>query len=167
MVDALCPGSDVSYAAERGATSLDIRADGPWRLEVEQQIDVPLVEPPLPSMTETAPAASGAFYHVDQSGRGQVRIYQQADGSYALRLEDFFVTPNVDLELRLSPLEAPKTTGEVTSAPSVLVSRLDVTAGSMNLTLPSDVDPTRFRSLVIWCPELGSAYAAATLVPPS
>ncbi len=118
-------------------------------------------------MTDTAPVATGSFYNIDQSGRGRVSLFRLTDAGYALRLEDVFVTPNVDLELRLSPLVAPRSTGEFTSAPSALVSRLDVTAGSMNLTLPSDVDPTQYRSVVIWCPPVHSAYAAATLVPPS
>ncbi len=164
LIDVWCPGSDVSHVGRPGATSLDILADGQWRLEVEQQIDLPLSEAPLPVMTETAPLVTGSFYNVDQSGRGRVSLYRLADAGYALRLEGLFVTPNADLELRLSPLLTARSTGEFTSTPSALVSRLDVTAGSMNLILPPDLDPTGYRSVVIWCPTLGSAYAAATLV---
>ncbi len=169
LVDATCPGGAVSYSAERRDTTLDIQAEGPWRLEIEQQIDLPLAEPPLPAMTAsaTAPLTKGSFYNIDQSGRGRVTIYRLADGAHALRLDDFFVTPNVDLELRLSPLEAPRSTEEFASAPSALVSRLDITAGSMNFIVPSGVDPTSYRSVVIWCPPVHSAYAAATLVPAS
>ncbi len=168
LVDATCPGSGAGYSSQPGPTSLEIGADGPWQLEVEQQLDLPLAEPPLPAMAAatTARVASGSFYDIDQVGRGMVHVYRFEDG-HALRLEDFFVTPNVDLEIRLSPLPAPGSTDEYLSVPSVLVSRLDVTAGSMNFVLPPTVDPTRYRSVVIWCPPVLSAYAAAALAPPS
>lgn len=168
LVDANCPRSDVGYATRPGPISLDIRAEGPWQLEVEQQIDVPLVEPPLAAMTapDAAVVAGGQFYNLDQTGRGRVTVYRLVDNTYALRLDEFFVTPNVDLEVLLSPLPAPQTTAEFRSAPSALVSRLDATAGSMNFALPPEVDPALYGSVVIWCPPVFSAYAAATLAPP-
>ncbi|MDP8932266.1 MAG: DM13 domain-containing protein [Actinomycetota bacterium] len=167
LVDGPCPGSDVGYSTQPGHISLEIGAEGPWQLQVEQQIDVPLVEPPLPAMTApgTVQVASGSFYNLDQTGRGRVNIYRLADGSHALRLEEFFVTPNVDLEVRLSPLPAPRNTAEYMSAPSALIARLDATAGSMNFGVPPEVDPAVYRSVVIWCPPVLSAYAAATLTP--
>ena len=102
---------------------------------------------------------------MDQSVEGPVTIYRLADGEHALRLDDFFVTPNIDLEIRLSPLEAPGTTEEFMRAPSTWVAPLDVTAGSMNFTVPPEAEPSEYRSVVIWCPLIDSAYAAATLVP--
>jgi hypothetical protein len=33
----------------------------------------------------------------------------------------------------------------------------------MNFLVPAGVDPSRYRSVVIWCPLITSAYAAATL----
>ncbi len=167
LVDANCPGGDTGYSTETGPTSLAVDAAGPWQLQVEQQLDVPLVEPPLPAMTApgTVAETTGSFYRMDQSGTGVVTIYRLAGGSAALRLDDFFVTPNVDLEIHLSPLEAPQTTDEFLSVPSVEVAPLDVTAGSMNFTVPPGIDPSRYRSVVIWCPLIDSAYAAATLVP--
>ncbi|MDQ6839801.1 MAG: DM13 domain-containing protein, partial [Actinomycetota bacterium] len=82
---------------------------------------------------------------------------------YSLRLDDFFVSPNIDLQVRLSTLEAPHGSEQVTGAPSQLVQTMDVTAGSLNYALPDGLDPTRYRSIVIWCPPISSAYAAATL----
>lgn len=136
-------------------------------MRVEQQIDVPLDEPPLPAMSARGArtVASGAFYRIDQTGKGRVTVYRLADGRYALRLSDFYVSPNVDLELRLSPRQAPKSTPEFMRAPSAFVARLDVTAGSLNFVVPRGVDPTRYRSLVVWCPPTQNAYAAATLKP--
>jgi hypothetical protein len=45
------------------------------------------------------------------------------------------------------------------------VAPLDITAGSTNLAVPDTVDPSQFRSVVIWCERLHSAYAAASLTP--
>ncbi|HEX2048623.1 MAG TPA: DM13 domain-containing protein [Acidimicrobiales bacterium] len=168
VVDAACPGSDVGYGVRKGPVALDVRADGPWTMVVDQQVDVPLHEPPLPVMTApgTRRVLTGSLYRIDQVGTGTVDFYRLEDGRYALRLDSFFVTANIDLELRLSPLEAPQSTEQYMNAPSVWVAPLDVTTGSLNFTVPADVDPTRYRSIVVWCPIIDSAYAAATLRQP-
>jgi hypothetical protein len=146
---------------------VQINAGGAWTLNVEQQVDVPLEAPPLPAMT--APGAvvamTGTFNRIDQTGTGRVVVYRLAGGHYALRLANFYVTPNVDLELHLSPLPAPHSTRQYLSAPSALVAPLPITAGSLNFGVPAGVDPTHYRSLVIWCPLVNSAYAYAALTP--
>lgn len=168
VVETACPGGPTGYGSRTGAVSLDVTADGPWQLQVEQQVDVPLSEPPLPAMTVpgAVTVATGSLYRIDQVGTGKVTLYRLADRSYALRLDDFFVTANVDLELQLSTLGAPRSTEEVSNARSPSIAALDVTAGSLNFTLPPTLDPTRYRSLVIWCELTRNAYAAATLTPP-
>ncbi len=167
VVDHSCPGSGTGYATQRGNQNLQVGADGPWHLKIDQQVDVPLIEPPLPVMTApgTRSVAAGSLYRIDQSGSGRVTIYHSADGADSLRLDDFFVSPNIDLEIRLSPLEAPRSTDQyLAAAPSDAVAPLDITAGSLNFAVPATIDPTKYRSVVIWCPDLHSAYAAATLV---
>ncbi|MDP9073654.1 MAG: DM13 domain-containing protein, partial [Actinomycetota bacterium] len=124
--------------------------------------------PPQTAMTAPGArvASAGSLYRIDQTGTGRVTVYRLVDGSYALRLDDFFVAANIDLELRFSPLDAPHTTGEYTSSPhSDVVAPLDITAGSLNFAVPKAIDPTQYRSVVIWCPLIQSAYAAATLSP--
>lgn len=167
LIEGPCGATEVGYGTDPGTTSLQVEASGAWQLQVEQQIDVPLVEAPTPAMTaaETVVAATGDFYRIDQAETGAVTVYRLADGTHALRLDDFYVTPNVDLEIHLSPLEAPQTTEEFMAAPSVEVAPLDVTAGSMNFAVPAEVDPSQYRSVVIWCPLINSAYAGASLVP--
>ena len=167
VVDASCPGNEIGYGIRQGNVSLDVSADGPWQLQVDQQVDVPLREPPLPSMSApgATAVAGGTLYRVDQVGTGGVMIYRLADGTYALRLDDFFVTANSDLELQLSTLEAPRTTEEIRSTRSATVASLDVTTGSLNFPVPPGVDPTKYRSLVIWCERTSNAYAAASLKP--
>ena len=165
IVDGACPGGPVGYSDQAGPTPLQVTADGPWHLVISQQIDSPLVEPPLPGMTAPGASAisSGTFYNIDKTATGKVTVYRQADGSYAVRLDDFFVSPTSDLELRFSALEAPHGSQEVENASSDLVAVMDVTAGSLNYTVPSNLDPTKYRSVVIWCRPISSAYGAATL----
>lgn len=168
LVAAECPGSGTAYGVGTGPVDLHVVAGGPWQLRVDQQVEVPLEEPPLAAMG--APGArriaTGDVYGIDQTGRGRIEVHRLPGGSSALRLEGFFVTPDVDLELRLSPLEAPRTTKAYLSAPSVLVHRLTVTAGSFNVEVPDRIDPGGYGSLVVWCPPVQSAYAAATLTEP-
>ena len=56
---------------------------------------------------------------IDPLGSGQTEV--------AVSIQDFFVSPTEDLELRLSPLEAPKNSEEFMRSPSELVVRLDGT----------------------------------------
>ncbi len=169
LLDAPCSGADTpfGYATKTGAMNMKVAADGPWKLVVEQQVDVPLEEEPLPAMSApgTNVMLTGDFYRMDQTGKGTITVYRLADGSHVLRLDDFYVSANVDLEITFSPLEAPRTTPEFMAAPWVEVAPLDITAGSLNFTVPPEVDPTEFKSVVIWCPLINSAYAAATLKP--
>jgi len=167
VVDGACPGGTDGYSVQKGQMTVQVTADGPWHLQIAQQVDVPLVETPLAAMTAagTTTVGTGTFYNVDKTGTGKVTIYHQADGNFSARLENFFVSPNVDLELRLSTLEAPHSSQEFSGAPSELVATMDVTAGSVNYTFPGGVDPSRYKSVVVWCVPIKSAYAAATLEP--
>ena len=168
LVDGRCPAHRTTQLPARPRGALSITAGGPWQLRVERQVDVPLVEAPLAAMRApgAATVARGELYRIDQVGRGRVTLYRLPGGRHALRLENFYVTPNVDLEVRLSPVRAPRTTHQYRAAPSAYVGPLDVTTGSLNFVLPAGVDPARYRSVVIWCPTVVSAYAAATLRPP-
>ena len=165
LVNRTCAQATLTEATGSGPMRVAVQADGPWRLDVEQQIDAPLVEPPRPAMTAAGASrvARGSFYDVDRTGRGTVAVYRQADGRYSIRLDRFFVTPTFDLELRLSTHRAPRTTKDYLSARSKLVSILDVTAGSLNFSVPSGIDPADFDSVVIWCAATNNAYAAAEL----
>lgn len=168
LIDGQCPRGETAYATRSGTTRLQVTADGPWRMKVEQQVDVPLVEPPMPEMTAPGSrvVAKGAFYRMDQTGNGTITVYRLADGRHALRLDDFYTTPNIDLEIRFHPLVAPKTTADYLSVPaSDKVAPLDVTTGEMNFVVPAGIDPLAYRSVVIWCPLINSAYSAATLEP--
>ncbi len=158
-----CPEQGQGYSIQTGSLRLAISATGPWRATIEQQVDVPLIEPPARGMSPANLVARGTFYNVDRSGEGTIKIYRLARARLIARLEDFYVTPNVDLEIRLSALPRPKNTREVAKAPFEDVVFLKATVGSMNYDFPFAIDLSRFRSVVIWCEPLSQAYSAATL----
>ncbi len=92
------PAPDTGYSVRKGAVALEVTADGPWTLAVDQQVDLPLNEPPLPVMSAPGHEVilTGSLYRMDQVGTGTLNIYQTADGRHLLRLDSFFVTANVD-----------------------------------------------------------------------
>ncbi len=168
LLDVGCPGSGTVYETRTGQMGVRVTAGGAWTIRVAQEVDVPLVEPPLAAMSApgSAVVAKGSFYGIDQKSVGHLAVYHLASGRYALRLSGFYVSPNVDLQIRFDPLPAPHSTSQYLSTKSVLVAPLDVTAGSLNFLVPRPLVPTRYRSVVIWCPLIVSAYAAASLTPP-
>jgi len=164
---AACGAEGKGYAAEKGTFTVKVTTGGAWDMKVEQQVDTALVEPVAPVMGTAPVLLSANVYGVDRQGEGTAKVYKLADGSQVIRLEDFFVTVNSDLELRLSPLPNPKTTDEIAAAPFVTVAPLKATLGSMNYPVPANVDLSGYKSIVIWCEITRNAYAAAALQPPS
>lgn len=161
-----CPKEGgTGYSVRPGRFSLRIAAPGPWEVKVEQQVDVPLVEDLTPEMKapDAKVEATYEVYNIDRVGRGVIKLYRLGDGSRVLRLEDFFVSINSDLELRLSESPDPKTTDDAVKAPFKLVSELKATVGNMNYEVPNDIDVSRYKSLVIWCEITRNAYAAAPI----
>lgn len=165
LINGACPGSGIAYVTRTGQQSVQITASGAWTIHVGQEVDVPLVEPPLPQMSPPGGhvVLTGKFYGISQKSIGTLNVYSLASGRYALRLSNFYVSPNVDLQLRFDPLKAPHSTHQYEQTHSVFVAPLNVTAGSLNFLVPQGVNPTHFGSIVIWCPLVVSAYAAATL----
>lgn len=165
LADESCPGEGVGYSVQSGTFALQVSATGPWEVSVEQQVDSPLVEAPPPGLDspDATVLANAAMYDVDRQGEGTVRIVVLPDGRRVLRLDDFFVSINSDLEIWLSEHPHPETTPEAASAGHHQVSFLKATVGDMNYELPPEVDLERYQSIVIWCELTSNAYAAATL----
>ncbi|MHB8718282.1 MAG: DM13 domain-containing protein [Candidatus Dormibacteria bacterium] len=168
LVEAACPGSGEAYAVTSGAVTLHAVSGGALSLIVEEQVDAPAAQPPPPALQDPGShmLARGSVYGVDQQGQGSVALYRVADGSRLLRLENFYVTPNIDFELRFSTLLRPSSTADYLHSESALIAPLAITAGSLNFAVPSGVDTSRYHSMVVWCPQLTSVYAAASLSTP-
>lgn len=172
-VDEACTGADatpakaIGYGIVTGSVKLVVEATSAWELTVDQQLDTPLLEPPLPGMDTAKVLGQGEFYDVEMKGEGTARLYQLADGSRALRLEDFEVSSNTDLFVWLSESPNPRTSKDAVDSPYVVLGGLKSTLGSENYVLPPDLSPDRIRSIVIWCAPVQIAYTAAVLAPPA
>ncbi len=160
-----CPARDEGRSVASGDFRLKVDARAGWEARVEQQLDVPLAEPPTAAMTApgTREIASARFYGIDEEGSGSVRVFRDRAGGLSLRLEDFYVTPNIDLEIRLSALARPRSTRAVAAARHRDVVFLKATTGSMNYRLPAGALGEDVKSVVIWCENTRNAYAAAAL----
>ena len=163
LVSGNCPGSGEAFARLTGPVTLRVAGSGPWKTTVEQQVDTPLDEPPLPEMATGTVLSKGSFYNVEKTGKGAVTLYRLADGRRALRIEPGFeVLNDPDLVVWLSPLAAPKTSKEMNDAPHYELSALKSTRGSQNYIVPTDV-PFDVRSIGMYCVPVPAIYIAASL----
>ena len=163
LVDAGCPGGADGYSIQTGRSHLEIEAAGPWKAIVDQQLEIPLEEPPLPEMATAPVVARGTFHNVEKAGRGSARVYGLGGGRRVVRFEGFEVSTNTDLFVWLSEAVAPRTTVDAQAAPKVSIGNLKSTLGDQNYEVPSDLPSDRIRSIVIWCEPVSVAYIAAPL----
>lgn len=120
-----------------------------------------------PSVTTTVPPgpvelATGRFVSLDHTTSGTLRVLELADGRRFVRLEGFETDNGPDLYVYLStnPAEGPEGAFDDDHAD---LGRLQGNIGDQNYEIPSDVDPTRYTSVVIWCDRFDSAFGAADL----
>ena len=164
LVDSACPDNGEGFSVLQGEVKLTIEASGPWKATVEQQVDTPLDEPPLPEMATAKVLGRGDFYNVDKTGKGTATLYELADGRRALRFEPGFdVLNDPDLVVWLSEATAPRTSKEVNDSPHVEIAALKSTKGSQNYIVPDDLPLSRIGSVALYCVPVPSIYIAASL----
>lgn len=163
LVDQACPGRSFGFSIRTGSRALQVTSTGSWEAVVDQQVEHPIDEPPLPGMTDRSRLATGAFAGVEQQGEGTATLFRLPDGRRALRLDPFLVTPNTDLFVWASEAPAPRTSADALFTPHVQLAELKATAGAQNYVLPDSLPLDRVRSIVIWCEPVRIAYAAAPL----
>ena len=163
VVDASCPTQGEGFSIVIGAVSLVVEATSAWRLIIDQQVDTPLDEPPLPAMATAPVLGQGPFYDIEKDSKGTARLFRLPDGTHALRMENFEVNQNTDLFVWLDTAVAPKTSRDAQSAEYWVLGNLKSTVGNQNYLIPADVPINRVNSIVIWCDPVAIAYAAAAL----
>jgi Electron transfer DM13 len=162
LARASCPDAGTTSDVSTGALTLDVEAAGAWRVALEQQVDTPLREPPLPGMGDDI-VAQGDFYDIERRGAGTASLHRLRGGRLALRLDPFSTSANSDLFVWLSTARRPRTTVQAARAPHTVLRELKATLGSQNYLLPPDVEAVDVRSVVIWCVPIRIAYTAARL----
>ena len=121
-----------------------------------------LMEEEMPSV-EMSVLAEGSFYNIAHIGGGQALIYQLADGSRVLRLQDFEVDNGPDLHVYLVPINPVPDSVGVEIPGSVNLGKLKGNIGDQNYEIPADLDLTQFQSVVIWCQPFRVPFTAAAL----
>ena len=164
LVESPCPEKGEGFSRQKGELRLTIQASGPWKATVEQQVDTPLDEPPLPEMATAQVLGKGEFYNVDKTGKGTAILYRLADGRRALRFEPGFdVLNDPDLVVWLSSVPRPRTSKEVIDNPHVEIAALRSTKGSQNYIVPDNSPMPRIGSVTLYCVPVPSIYIAASL----
>jgi len=165
IVDAACPATGTATDVRTGTIALAVQASGPWRVVLEQQVDTPLREPPLPAMRSPRARviAAGRFYALERSGRGRASLHRLSTGRLALRFDGFATSPNTDLFVWLSSAARPRDTVRAAGSPHTVLRALKATLGEQNYLIPADVKAGDIRSVVIWCVPVRIAYTAAAL----
>lgn len=115
---------------------------------------------------ESAPSVvwQGRFRDAEptRKGSGQVELVK-TDRGWQARLTGFSVTPATGLELWLVAHADPKKPRDVTKSKYLSIGTLRSPKGDQVYTLPADVDPAQFKSLVIWSRQFDGFFAAAPL----
>ncbi len=107
----------------------------------------------------------GTFKDADaiHQGSGKALLYELADGTHLLRLEDFKVTNGPDLMVYLVKEADVNGSSHVTKG-FLNLGDLKGNIGNQNYTIPSGTDISGYHSAVIWCELFGVLFSPATLV---
>lgn len=131
----------------------------PQKLFIDDRVDET-----LPAVARGAPAdlARGTFVSRDHGTSGRVRILDVGGGARVLRIEDLDTSNGPDLYVYLSTNAA---AGEEDRFDDdyLDLGRLHGNLGDQNYDIPTGVDLSRFRSVVVWCDRFDSAFGAAEL----
>lgn len=118
------------------------------------------------AMVSTTPTLlkHGNFKDADaiHLGSGKALLYQLADGSHLLRLEDFKVTNGPDLMVYLVKQTDVTEASQVTAG-FINLGDLKGNIGNQNYTIPAGTDISEYNSAVIWCELFGVLFSPATL----
>lgn len=150
---------------QTGPVRLSIAAQGHWSVVVEQQLDTPLREPPLPAMRSSGARllARGRFHPIESPGKGAASLYRLPTGRLALRFEDLRTSAYPNLFVWVSKARNPQTTAQSANSAHVQLGPLKSTRGDQNYLLPKTLDRDAIGSVVIWWAPVRMAYTAAPL----
>ncbi len=115
----------------------------------------------------TSPAAAerlaaGGFSNQAQRIAGGWTIEREADGVYLVLSSDFRTRSAPDLKFFLHTLPASQITAQ-NATRGVLVGELANARGAQRIRLPANIDPARFRSLVLHCEQYTVLWGAGDL----
>ncbi|MEP7357373.1 MAG: DM13 domain-containing protein [Anaerolineales bacterium] len=122
--------------------------------------ELPVAATDVPTTTVLA---QGLFYNVVHEGHGQATVYQFADGSRVLRLDDFEVLNGPELHVYLAPVDPVQPVVGADIDGALDLGQLKGNIGSQNYDLPAGLDLAQYRSVIIWCQPFKVPFIAAPL----
>lgn len=128
------------------------------------QNNPPISNPPgnNPPATEPVTISSGAFVSVHHPTTGTAKLIKLTDGSHIARLEGFKTDSGPDVRVWVS--ESDTITDDALKASAYTdLEALKSTNGNQNYSIPSSVDVSKIKSVVIWCRAAGVAFGGAVL----
>jgi hypothetical protein len=112
------------------------------------------------SMTNTTPNAlrTGSFAGVGDgihNAEGMAKVIPLQDGSNILRLEDLRVTNGPDLYVYLAT--------DKSASDFVSLGKLKANNGNQNYNISSEIDLTKYDTVIIWCRPFSVLFGSADL----
>jgi len=106
----------------------------------------------------------GTFKNADAipQGSGKALLYELADGTHLLRLEDFKVTNGPDLMVYLAKQTDVSEASHIANG-FLNLGDLKGNIGNQNYKVPAGTDIAEFHSAVIWCELFRVLFSPATL----
>ncbi len=128
---------------------------------------VPEDEQAMPQMQGATVYATGTFTQVDavRRARGTVTVYQEIDGSWVIRFEEFEVRNGPQLHVFLSAHPEPRTPEEVrVEGLGFDWGPLKGTVGDQHYRLPPEFDMGAVQSVVIFSLPFQEVFSSAELI---
>ncbi len=162
----------VGFLASQAKTMSQFPADNeigvimPPTVAISEETPVAAITPTIASeMPVNAPSIFGQGQFVDgdrfHMGSGVATLYKTPDDSFLLQLDDFAVTNGPELHVLLSPNATP--TDHASLGDYLDLGVLKDTIGDQNYPFSADFDPTRYKSVVIYCLPFKVIFAIASL----
>lgn len=155
----------------------------PWNLVVDRTVDeaLPSATAPTDEGASTPTASTGddtatadpdedasvttlsrgRFASLEHETRGTALVVELADGSRFVRLEDLDTSNGPDLRVMLSSVEPQEDWYVYDDGALLDLGALKGNVGSSNYEIPDDVDPSEFRSIVVWCRRFSVGFGVA------
>lgn len=158
---------------EAAATeAISLTEEGATPAMAEEEVETAEVVMPDKTMEEAIPEAagepvalvSGEFMDADSfhMSSGTATIFQLPDGRFILRFENFEATNGPDLHVVLSEHPNPSNHDEL-GANYLDLGSLKGNIGNQNYEIPSGMDLSAYKSVVIYCQPFQVVFATATL----
>ncbi len=127
-------------------------------------IIIPTEQQGMPTLLNPSVVAGGSFREIDaiHTATGTATIYQLPDNSRLLRLENFKVTNGPTLHIYMTRNATPVESKDI-GTDYIDLGLLQANVGNQNYPVPSEVDLSAYRGLVIYSAPYNVIYSTAEL----